>query len=248
MIKTLKYRIYPTGRQEQALNAQLAACCELYNAALQERRDAWALERKSVSYFDQTRQLTDIKSVREDVAAINRNVLENVLKRVQLAFDGFFRRVQAGQRAGYPRFRSAQRYDSITFRQIGHAVGGNKLRLSRIGNVRIRLHQPLVGKVKTLTIKREAGRWYALFIVEYDVAPLAFSPNMVGVDVGLSSFATLSNGAKIQNPRWFRAAEKKLRRIQRRVVRRKKGSNRRHKASSRGTSRRLLPQVRPSEH
>lgn len=230
MIKTFRYRIYPTKRQEQTLSNQLAICSELYNAALQERRDAWVVQRKRISYFDQTLQLAQIKPLREDVAEINGNVLENVLKRVHLAFDGFFRRVKNGKKAGYPRFRSARRYDSMTFRQIGHALQGDKLRLSKVGNVRIKLHRPPEGSIKTLTIKREAGRWFALFAVEVDVKPLPFCPNAVGIDVGLSSFATLSTGERIQNPRWFRSAQSKLRRLQRRVARRKKGSNGRRKA------------------
>lgn len=230
VIRTYRYRLYPTKRQEEVLSQQLAICCELYNAALQERREAWSRERKSISYFDQTVQLTEIKPFREDVAAINGNVLENALKRVHLAFGAFFRRVKNGEKPGYPRFRSARRYDSMTFRQIGNALQGNRLRVSKIGNVRIKLHRPLDGKVKTLTVKREAGRWFALFAVECEPASLAFSPSMLGVDVGLNSFATLSDGAKIENPRWFRAAQAKLRRLQRCVARRKKGSNRRRKA------------------
>lgn len=230
MIKTFRYRIYPTKRQEQILNDQLAVCCELYNAALQERRDAWQRERKSISYFDQTVQLIEIKAVRQDVAAISANVLENTLKRVHLAFAGFFRRVSQREKAGHPRFRSVARYNSLTFRQIGKALTGNKLRLTRIGPVKIRLHRTIAGVIKTLTVKREAGRWFALFVVECDAAPLPFNPHMVGVDVGLSSFATLSDGTTIENPRWFRAAQAKLRRLQRRVARRKKGSNRRRKA------------------
>ncbi len=230
LIKTFRYRIYPSKSQEQILNQQLALCCELYNAALQERRDAWKLERKSISYFNQTVQLTHIKKLREDVASVNTDILENTLKRVHLAFGAFFRRVKAGEKAGHPRFRSVSRYDSITFRQIGKVLNGNKLRLSKIGVVKIRLHRPLKGTIKTLTIKREAGRWFALFSVEHEIEPLGFSPSMVGIDVGLTSFATLSDGSVIDNPRYFRVAQAKLRRLQRRVARRMKGSNRRRKA------------------
>jgi putative transposase len=228
--KTFRYRIYPTKRQEQTLNDQLAICCELYNAALQERRDAWRLNRKSISWFDQNRQLTEIKQCRADVAAVNANVLEETLKRVRLAFSAFFTRMNSSASPGYPRFRSVSRYDSITFRQIGNALSGSKLRLSKIGNVRIKLHRPLVGTIKTLTVKREAGRWFALFVVECAAEPLPFSPNTIGVDVGLTTFATLSDATKIENPRWFRVAQAKLRRLQRRVARRRKGSNRRRKA------------------
>lgn len=232
MIKTYRYRIYPTKRQTAILNSQLAICCELYNAALQERRDAWRVQHKSISYVDQTLQLTQIKPLREDVATVNAQVLENVLKRVQLAFQGFFRRIKRGEKAGYPRFRPLRRYDSLTYRDGFRTMLQNgRLRLSGVGRVRVALHRPIDGTIKTLTIKREANRWFALFCVSVDVNPLPFNPNMTGIDVGLISFATLSDGSKIENPRWFRASEKKLRRLQRRLARRKRGSNRRRKAA-----------------
>ncbi len=135
--KVYRYRIYPTKRQAQTLNDHLAICAELYNAALQERRDAWKISRKNISYFDQTLQLKDIKVERPDVASINIMALENVLKRVDRAFKDFFGRVKRKENPGYPRFRSCHRYGSMTFRQIGHALGGNKLRISKVGQVRI---------------------------------------------------------------------------------------------------------------
>lgn len=230
MIKVFRYRIYPSKAQVEKLSFQLAVCCELYNAALQERRDAWKIQRKRITWFDQNYQLKEVRRLRPDVATVNAQALENALKRVDLAFKSFFRRVAQGTKAGYPRFRSARRYDSITFRQMGDALIGNTLRVSKIGNVQVKAHRPLVGSVKTLTIKREAGRWFALFTVESESAPLPFSANTIGIDVGLNHFATLSNGATIQNPRWFRVAQAKLRCLQRRVTRRKKGSNRRRKA------------------
>lgn len=230
IIRTFKYRIYPSKSQIIKLNETLAICCELYNAALQERRDAWKLKRKSISWFDQNSQMKDVRREREDVAGVNSLVLQDALKRVHLAFGVFFRRVKRGKKAGYPRFRSARRYDSITFRQVGELPQDGKVRLSKIGNVKIKLHRPVIGTIKTLTIKREASRWFATFCVEYEPEPLPFNPNMIGIDVGLTAFATLSDGSTIENPRWFRAAQAKLRRLQRRVARRKKGSNRRRKA------------------
>lgn len=230
IIRTYKYRIYPTKRQEQVLNDQLAVCCELYNAALQERKEAWQRERKSISWFDQNLQLKEIKAIREDVAAVNASVLEQALKRVHLAFQAFFRRVKDSKKSGHPRFKSIKQYDSLTFRQIGNVLSGKRLKLSRIGAVRINLHRSFEGGIKTLTVKREAGRWFALFCVEGKASPLPFSANVAGIDVGLNAFATLSDGTKIENPRWFHRAQANLRRLQRRVSRRKKGSNRRRKA------------------
>lgn len=230
-IKSYKFRLYPTKRQRETLSAHIAICCELYNASLQERRDAWRLERKSISRFDQIYQLPDIRANRQDVCDVNSNVLEDVVTRVDKTFKAFFRRVKLGQRAGYPRFRPIHRYSSMTFRQGGAtSPTDNKLRISKVGQVRIKLHRPVEGAIKTMTIKREAGRWFAIFACEVDPAPLPFSPNTIGVDVGLTSFATLSDGRTIQNPRHYREAERALRVAQRRVARRKRGSNRRRKA------------------
>lgn len=230
MIHTFKYRVYPSKRQEVTLNKHLAICCELYNAALQERRDAWRLERKSISYFEQTYQLVQIKSERADVADVAAFALMDALKRVDQTFKAFFRRVRAGRTPGYPRFRSVQRFDSFTLRQIGDALQGTRLRIMRVGFVKIKLSRPIEGTIKTLTIKREAGRWYALFACDVQPQPLPLNANSIGVDVGLSAFATLSNGVVIENPRWYRITQAKLRIAQRKVVRRKKGSNRRRKA------------------
>lgn len=228
--RVYKFRIYPSKRQLQALTNQLAICCELFNAALQERRDAWQIEHKSITWFDQNLQLKEIRRERSDVEAMHVHTLQATLRRVDLAFKAFFRRVKAGEKPGYPRFRSAARFDSMTFRDIGGVLIGNKLRISKVGQVRIKLHRPVEGTIKTMTVKREAGRWFAIFACEAEPKPLPFSPNMVGVDVGLTHFATLSDGRAIENPRHYRKAERVLRVAQRRVARRKKGSNRRRKA------------------
>lgn len=230
MVKSFKYRIYPTKRQAQTLNDQLAICCELYNAALQERRDAWKLERKSISWFDQNLQLASIRSERSDVAAVNAGALEATLKRVDLAFKAFFRRMKTGGKPGYPRFRAASRFDSMTFRNIGNALTDRTLRISKVGKVRIKFSRPIKGQITRLTIKREAGRWFAAFTCEVEPQPLPFNPNTIGIDVGLNAFATLSTSEVVENPRHYREAERKLRIAQRKVARRKKGSRGRRKA------------------
>ncbi len=220
MRKTFKYRVFPTRAQVTKLGVTLDICRELYNASLQERRDAYRLERKSVRYVEQANQLPDIKKVREDVAGVHSQVLQDVLKRVEKAFDGFFRRVKAKQKAGFPRFRSYKRYDSFTYAQSGFSVNDGKLRLSKIGDVRIKLHRPIEGKIKTLTITRSAtGKWYACFSVEVEPQPLPATERAVGIDVGLNHFATLSTGEQIANPRFFRTDEKALAKAQRKEKR-----------------------------
>lgn len=229
--RVYRYRIYPTKSQAITLNTHLSICAELYNSAVEERRSAWKSQRKSISRFDQIYQLPEIRKQREDVAGVSSYALDETLTRVDRAFKAFFRRVKAGQKAGYPRFRSVRRYDSLTLRQDAALVPvGNKLRVSKIGKVRIKVSRPVEGKIKTLTIKREAGRWFAVFVCEVTPLPLPFNPNAIGIDVGLAHFATLNTGEVIDNPRHYRGAERKLRVAQRRLSRRQKGSNRRRKA------------------
>lgn len=230
--KTYKYRLYPTRTQVEALNAQLSEACRLYNAALQERRDAWRINRISLNFYSQDAQLKEIRAS-GDLQIENFKVARDVLRRVDRAFDAFFRRVKRGERAGYPRFKSSSRYDSITFIEYGKGCKllDSKLRLQGIGQVKIKLHRPIEGKIKTLSIKREAGRWYACFSLECEKTPLPLCDNPIGIDVGLSVFAALSNGVETANPRYFQTAQSKLRKAQRKIERRKKGSARRRKAA-----------------
>jgi putative transposase len=229
---TFKYRIYPTKPQADFLNGQLREACSLYNAALEERIGAWKVCRKSINYYDQQNQLP---AMRKDgcLTLVDAQCAQDVLRRLDKTFKAFFARVKCGEKPGFPRYRSSRRYDSITFPQ--HPAGcrlldNGKIRVHGAGHIKIKVHRPVEGKIKTSTIKREAGRWFVCFSVECDAKPLPVSLEQVGIDVGLNSFAVLSNGAEIENPRYYRNAEDRLRRCQRKVARRKKGSNRRRKA------------------
>jgi putative transposase len=230
-MKAYKYKLKPSRRIVERFEQTLSICCELYNAALQERRDAWRLERKSISQYDQEAQLKYIRQAREDVEGMYAQINQNVLARVDKTFKAFFRRVKAGQKAGYPRFKSIKRYDSFTYPQRGYKLEENKLHLSKIGSVRLRLSRPIEGKIKTCTIKRDVSGWYVIFTVEENQCRyFPKTGKSVGVDVGIENFATLSTGEAITNRQYLRIAERKLRTAQRRLSRRKKGSNRRHKA------------------
>jgi putative transposase len=228
--KTFRFRLYPTAAQCAVLDGQLHVCCELYNAALQERRDAWRMARVSVGFAKQSAQLPDIKAERPDVAAVYAQVLQDVLHRVDKTFRAFFGRVRRGERAGFPRFRASGRFDSLTYPQGGFSVSGRHLQVSKVGAVKIKLHRPIDGTVKTLTIKREAGKWFACFSAEVESVPLQPSTEAVGIDVGLTHFATLSDGTAIDNPRYARRAEAKMRRAQRKIERRRRGSAGRRQA------------------
>jgi putative transposase len=231
--KTFKYKLNPTPEQEQGIEFVLRRCCELYNAALQERREAWQQCGVSVTRAGQSAQLPDVKAVRPDYQGIHSQVLQDVLTRLDRAFQAFFRRVKAGETPGYPRFQGANRYTSFTYKQFGNGatLDNGFLVLSKIGRIAVRWSRPIEGTPKTVTISREADGWYVCFsCAEVPVQPLPPTGQETGIDVGLTSFATLSNGVHIFNPRWYRKAERRLKTAQRRVSRRKKGSQRRRKA------------------
>ncbi len=231
MLKAYKFKIRrPSKNFAAKCESALEVCRELYNAALQERIEAWQRQRKSVSFAAQCAQLPDIKTVREDVTAVHSQVLQATLRRLQRSFENFFHRVKAGDaKAGFPRFKSRIRFDSFTYSQSGFRLEGDKLYLSKIGSCRVRLSREIPCTIKTCTIKREADGWYVIFTADNVLARvLAKTGATVGVDMGLENFATLSNGEAIPNPRHLKAAEKRLKTAQRSVSRKqKRGANRR---------------------
>jgi len=233
MRKTFQYRLYPTATQQKLLAGQLSEACRLYNAALQERREAYKSHGVSLNYYDQAKQLKEIRE-RGDLGLANYHCCQNVLKRLDKAFAAFFDRVKQGQRAGFPRFKSHRRYDSITFPSYGDGnklVGDGHLRIQDVGAIKIRLHREVAGKIKTTTVKRECGQWYACFSCEVAPQPLEPNEKQVGIDVGLENFATRSDGEAIPNPQYYQKAQAKLRRAQRKVARRQNHkSKRRRKA------------------
>lgn len=229
--RAFKYRIYPSKAQASLFSSWLEICWELYNGVIEERREAWRCG-ISVTFKTQSAQLPEIKKIRPEIETLYSQVLQNVLHRVDFAFQAFFRRVKNGEIPGYPRFKSRDRYDSFTFPQnIAFSVRGKLLRLSKLGHVKIKLHRPIEGTPKTCSIKREAGKWYAVFSCDdVPARDFPFTENEVGIDVGIESFAALSTGEKVENPRWYRKTEEGLADAQRELSRRKRGSNRRAKA------------------
>jgi len=231
MLKAYRYRLYPTKSQVTLLERTLEICRWVYNDTLALRKNAWEQERRSVSLYETNKILTQRKRERPELKQVHSQVLQNVQMRIDLAFKAFFRRVKAGENPGYPRFKGRGRYDSFTYPQYGFKLDGDRLHLSKIGAVKVVLHCPVEGSIKTLTIRRSAtGKWYACFSVEYDPSPLPQKETTVGIDVGLESFATLSNGEKIENPRFFRTDEKALAKAQRKLSKAEKGTPERKKA------------------
>jgi putative transposase len=163
--KTFKYKLLPTLEQEQTMAFVLRRCRELYNAALQERHDAWQKGHSSVTCAHQSAQLPAIKAVRPEYSDVHSQVLQDVLTRLDRAFQAFFRRVEKGEQPGYPRFQSANRYHSFTYKQFGNGatLENEYLVLVKIGRIAVKWSRPLQGTVKTVTITHEADGWYGCF-------------------------------------------------------------------------------------
>jgi putative transposase len=233
--KTYQYKLTPTPEQERMLERTLMCCRHIYNAAIGERREAWRMCGVSVSYYQQKAELPGIKEAMPEYAEVNAQVLQDVILRVDHAFQAFFRRVKAGETPGYPRFQGCDRYHSFTYPQVGEhggaALDGGILSLSKIGRIPIRLHRPLEGTPKTVTISREVDGWYVCFsCADVPIQRLPATGQETGIDLGIEAFATLSDGTRIFSPGWYRKAERALKTAQRRVSRRKRGSHRRRKA------------------
>jgi putative transposase len=171
-----------------------------------------------------------VKEARPEYNDVHSQVLQDVLKRLDKAYQAFFKRVKRGAKAGFPRFQGKYRFDSFCYPQYKQTPTGH-VYLPKIGNVRMRLSRPLEGKVKTCTVKGDTcGDWFAVFTCEVGTKPLASTGQSIGIDVGLSQIVTTSNGEKLEAPKHFTKAEKALRKARRRLARRKKGSHRREKA------------------
>jgi putative transposase len=208
-------------------------------------KEAWRMAVKSISYYEQKRDLVEIKeSIRPEYQDIASHVLQDVILRVKRAYDNYFRRVKNGEKPGYPRFQGRNRYDSFTYPdgagwklEEQKRPAGKKgmvrvnLHLSKLGTVKLHLHRDMAGTIKTLTIKREGEHWYAVFTCEIskpEALPVSYED--VGIDLGVTHFAALSNGDFLENPRQYRKAEKKLKKLQEVLSRKNRGSHRRKKA------------------
>ncbi len=238
MRRVYRYRLYPTRAQDAALRGTLGICCEVYNAALQERRDAYAKQGVSVSAYTQMAQLRDVRAAREDVASVHVHLLQDAVTRLDRAFGAFFRRCKSGDAPGFPRFKSRNRYRTFTFKDCRTkkrwvVAGGKRLSISGVGDVKIKLHRPYEGVLKQVSVTLSGdGHWYAqLACDQVHARPLPPTGEHAGIDVGITTFATLSNGDEIANERPYEAAHARLATAQRRVSRkRNKRSNRRRKA------------------
>ena len=221
----MKYRLYPTARQQHLLDDTLETCRQVYNQTLAQRKEAWEQRQAPVSLYETNALLTQWKRQRPSLGSVHSQVLQNAQERVDLGYKAFFRRVKAGENPGFPRFRGLGRYNSFTFKQSGFRVQDSLVSLSKIGSIRLVLHRAIEGTIKTVTIRRTpTAKWYVCFSVEADAATLEPCALAIGVDVGLTHFATLSTGEHLANPRFFRTDEHALAKAQRRLAKEAKGT------------------------
>ena len=233
-MKTYKYRIYPTKAQETILEKQLEECRWLYNKILETRKNTYEQDGKSLGLYDTQNMIPGWKKERSSLKMVHSLVLQNVNIRVELAYQAFFRRVKSGEeKAGFPRFKGYGRYDSMCYPQYGNGVrlDGSTLILSKLGSVKVKLHRELCGTPKTVCVRRSStGKWFVTFTCVCESEPLSAEPKRTGVDVGLQVFATLSNGKKIENPRFFKQEQDSLVKAQRKMNKLAKGTSERKKA------------------
>jgi putative transposase len=232
MLKTFKYRLYPSKSQRRLLDSTLETCRRFYNDCLAERKEAYEQEKRTVSRVEQLRRVKTLKATSPYAKNIHSHILQVVVADLDKAFQNFFRRIKSGETPGYPRFKGRNRFDSFGLKEYGNGfrLDGRRLKLSGIGRVCVRWHRAIAGRVKTVRIVRKANKWYACFACEVEPQPLEATGKTIGVDVGVASVITTSDGYKAENPRWYRQGQAKLRRLQRTVARRKKGGSNRRKA------------------
>lgn len=226
MIRTFRYPLHPTSAQEVVLTSWLSSCCMLYNGALEERREAWRKQQVSITYYVQQKELTELRTTYPEWTIVPVWVARSALVRLDRAMKSFFRRVKQGQTPGFPRFRSCDRYDTFDLGSNPARVDGEYVRLPKIGLVKLHKYREMRGEVRHVSVSRTVRGWSISFVCDLGAAPKKIPvSNSVGVDVGLEAFATLSNGERIINPKFFRTSEDTLARRQASLARKKRGSN-----------------------
>ena len=235
MIRNFQYRIYPTGKQARQMNSVLTVCMRLWNYFLEQRDTAYKTDKTSISCFTQIKEIPKLAIKDPSIKEVYSQTLQEVPRRLDKAFQAFFRRVKLGEDPGYPRFKHKDRYNSFTYPQNNGSFKldeEGKIYLSKIGHVKIGYHREAKGVWKTCTVKRTStGKWYVVISVEQpDVVVKKSVKPVVGIDLGLKEFAVLSDGSKIKRERFFKAEENALAKAQRKLAKQKKGSQERHKA------------------
>jgi putative transposase len=235
--RTFRYQLRPTARQIATLEYLLVLQCELYNAALEERRGAWRWERRSVSYVEQCRTLTELRTVRPEVLSAGVTLSRGTLKRLDRAFCAFYRRSRGSEAPGFPRFKASARFDSLQWEDTsGWKLKSEerRLRLLGVGEIKVNLHRPIKGRPKAITVKREGRRWFlSIRCVDVPARPLPASGREVGIDLGVCALVATSDGDLVTEGRFGRRAAERLARAQRDLSTKAPESKRRRRAVER---------------
>lgn len=230
--RTYRYRLLGNKETFQKAENWISLCRDIYNIALQQRIMIYKQDKGKISAYEQMKQLTALRNEFLEYKEVECHVLQGVIDNLNNAYLSFFRRIRNGEKPGHPRFRSKDRYDSFTLKKYCWKLNGKYLSINKIGRFKLRLSRPIEGNIKTITIRKEAsGKWYACFSCgDIPNKVLPKSDLSVGLDVGIKKFIVDSDGLEIESPKYFNKAERQLRITNRRLCRRKKGSNRRIKA------------------
>jgi putative transposase len=230
VIKNFQYRLHPTKKQARLFENCLGGCQWLYNELLSQRKIAFDELDIRLTKYQQLMFLPMLKEENPELDQIHSQVLQNVVDRLDKSFQGFFQRCKTGEKPGFPRFKGKHRYNSFCFPQSGFAVEGRELKLSKLGRIRIKLHRPLEGKIKTCSLRKDpSGTWDVIFSCEVTPKHLSKNEKSVGIDVGIATFAVLTDGQEIQNPRFFKQDEKALAKAQKKLSKLAKGTKERRK-------------------
>lgn len=231
--KTFEYRLYPTPSQEKNLFWVLECARSLYNMALADRKYGYQIEGRQVTLSETEELAKHYRATFPYARLMHSQTAQSVVKQVHRAYQAFFKRLKEGKKAGYPRFKGPNQFHSFEFKQFGNGaeLDGRRLKLFRIGRIRVRWHRELEGvTIKTVRIIHKAGKWYACFTcVVPRPEPLPKTGRAIGLDVGIRTLLTTNEGEKVNHPHWYRAAQADLRRKQRALARAKQGSQNRSK-------------------
>jgi len=223
-MRAYKFRLYPNAEQKQELQLHLCYAKNLWNDMLELTKQTYA----DFGRFSSQGALNELAKT----SGLYSQVSQDIFRRLNKSIFGMMAKRKKGIKAGFPRFKSIDRMKTLTYPQAGFSLKGKKLKVSPFGEINIKTHREVIGKIKTLTLKREAsGKWYAILTAEQEpMQPAENNGPQVGIDLGLKTFATLSDGTTIRNPKHLKKYEVKLAQYQKLLSRKKKGSQNRKKA------------------
>lgn len=247
---TYKFRLYPKKSQISTMNRWLEECRMLYNNFLGQRKNGWEKEKKSFTLYTQLNQLPKLKKTYPGLKQVYSQVLQNVGMRVDLAYQAFFRRLKRHEKPGYPRFKSYGRYDSFCYPcTVDIKITDKTIHLPKIGSIDWVKHRNIKGKLKTVIIKRSGDKWFVYVVTDFfNSKNYGASNETVAIDVGIKTFATLSDNNNIQNPRFFETKQKELAKKQRKFQKARDSKDKRAIKKTKRAVGKIHEKIRNSRH